>query len=62
MTKEIFEKFKSGWQKFRSENIRFLGYGEPHVPDQEERVFHAFARGFRAGWDSAGTTKQEERP
>ena len=58
MTNEIYEK----WKQFKYENIRFLGYGDPHVPDMEERVFHAFSQGFTAGRDSADTTKQEDRP
>jgi 23S rRNA G2069 N7-methylase RlmK/C1962 C5-methylase RlmI len=37
------------WRVFQSENVRFLGYGKPHVPDIEERVFHAFDQGYKAG-------------
>jgi hypothetical protein len=58
MTNEIYEK----WKQFKYENIRFLGYGKPHVPALEERVFYAFCQGFTAGRASADTTKQEDRP
>lgn len=39
----------AAWKAFKSEDIRFLGYGDPHVPSQEERVFHAFHQGYQAG-------------
>ncbi len=58
MTNVFYEK----WKQFKHEKIRFLGYGEPHVPDLDERDFYAFEQGFKAGRDSADTTKQEERP
>ena len=39
----------AAWKAFKSEDVRFLGYGEPHVPTQEERIFHAFEQGYRTG-------------
>ena len=38
---------------------RFLGYGDPHVPDQEERTFHAFTEGFKAGAAFAQSEQKE---
>jgi hypothetical protein len=39
----------AAWKAFKSEDVRFLGYGEPHVPTGEERIFHAFEQGYRTG-------------
>lgn len=39
----------AAWKAFVGENIRFLGYGEPHVPSPDERIFHAFHQGYEAG-------------
>lgn len=47
------------WRAFRSLNVRFLGYGDPHVPDQEERSFHAFTEGFKAGAAFAASQQKE---
>jgi|688.fasta_scaffold1982917_1 hypothetical protein len=35
------------WKSFKSEDIRFLGFGEPHVPELEERLLHAYLSGRR---------------
>lgn len=58
MAKQIYKE----WEIFKSENVRFLGYGEPHVPDLDERVFHAFCKAFMAGYFSVKKNKQEDRP
>lgn len=47
------------WRAFRSLNVRFLGYGDPHVPEQEERTFHAFTEGFKAGAAFAQSKQKE---
>ena len=39
----------AAWKDFKSEDVRFLGYGEPHTPSQEERTFHSFEQGYKAG-------------
>ena len=45
------------WLEFwKKEGIRFLGFGTPHIPDLEERCFHAFSEGYKQGrkdsaWD-----------
>lgn len=44
----------AAWKAFKGEDIRFLGYGDPHIPTQEERVFHAFEQGYRAGHAERG--------
>ena len=45
----LLSRLYAAWKAFKSEDIRFLGYGDPHVPNQEERVFHAFEQGYKAG-------------
>jgi hypothetical protein len=49
------------WRDFRSLNVRFLGYGDPHVPEQEERTFHAFTEGFKAGAAFAQSEQKEAK-
>jgi len=46
-------RLQSAWKAFKGEDVRFLGYGDPHVPDTEERVFHAFHQGYEAGFSEA---------
>jgi len=48
----LMEVAAKAYAKFYQENIRFLGYGKPHIPDIEERCLHAFEKGFRAGVDA----------
>jgi hypothetical protein len=43
------QQLYAAWKAFKGENIRFLGYGTPHVPSLEERIFHAFHQGYEAG-------------
>jgi len=49
MNISIATQLYAAWKAFKGENARFLGYGKPHVPSQEERVFHSFEQGYKAG-------------
>lgn len=38
------------WVNFwKTEGIRFLGFCNAHIPDLEERCFHAYIEGYKAG-------------